>query len=385
MPIVKKEKTVSFLMGLVILLSTLSFTPIIREGGLYSMISRTLFVLLALLLLMVFKPNVLWGNSWFRTILLLVLFNVVQTAIFSVGGFQVRWSDAFSLLYTFLFIYIGYCAPIRKELWNRLCFVFSISAIVLGIYVVFYFLGGMSFYYDMYAVEAKNQIGQVVAIGCFVAVTMTKLVAKKMRWIWIVFVVIGVLCLMFIRCRTAAATFLIVLALYYFRKSKVGLTWNAFVILILIIVSLPFLYDRIYAFFQDAFIGVKDINDMDSLSTNRIERNINGLIFFSNHPFLGELKDYSGVPMIHNYFINRLSAYGIFSLPYFFFYFAVLSRVIQSWRNDGTNGFGVGSLAIPFVVSMLEPGAPFGPGMLYVFAYMLFGSNLRSNATKSRG
>lgn len=375
-----KERVTTILIGLVVLFSILSFTPFVNEiSGLYGLLSNGLLVILAITTIMVISINRVINNGFLLVFFFVLLVNIIQTLVFYAAGMRIRWADFLSLIYIFLFISIGYCLPIQKEKWDGLIKLFSFLSVSLGVLSVFYYLGSISLLTDMYAIEAKNQIGQVVAMGCMALVIICFRFPIKKRWFWLMVMIVGIVSLFVIRCRTAMLAFLICFFIYLFKvaKNTTNKVWIFILPLVLMLVFLVF-QDKIFVFFEEAFVGNKNIDDINSLSTGRMERNIQGLSFVLQHPFYGELKGASDIPQIHNYIINRLTAYGIFSFPYLFLYFLVLVKVIKSWKGDNTNVIGGLLLTIPFISSLLEPGAPFGPGMVQVFPYLLLGMSMKS-------
>ena len=177
--------------------------------------------------------------------------------------------------------------------------------------------------------------------------------------------------------RTILLGFLVFAIIYYCKSHQLK---NVLLSVVILLFLLLLFYAPILSFFKDVFIANKDITDLDSVSSGRMERNIEGLSFWSLNPFFGEMKTPSLVPRIHNYLINILVAYGIFSFPFIVLFFYLLVVAAKKWKKENTlhiESVGYWVMFIPFFCSLLEPSAPYGPGLVQSIPFFLFGNSMR--------
>ena len=155
------------------------------------------------------------------------------------------------------------------------------------------------------------------------------------------------------------------------RKQKV---WCGLFLAIIFLCSFNFLLSML--------IGKHDVSDLNSLSTGRIERNMLGLAYISEHVWDGELIHESNIPWIHNYVILRLVRYGIWSFLFLFFYFylfvCAVKNIMKAGKKVSIVNVGFFLLIVPYFVSLLEPSAPFGPGSNVFMLYIILGITMRA-------
>lgn len=66
-------------------------------------------------------------------------------------------------------------------------------------------------------------------------------------------------------------------------------------------------------------------------------------------------------------------------IPFCYTLFYIIIFILKNIRRASVVNFeqiGVYLLIIPFIISLLEPSFPFGPGSVQVFTYILFGYSL---------
>lgn len=366
----------SFLILLFVTLVIAAFFPIIyNDVGLYRYVKYMIFGVLALLVLKTRVYNAL-GNKNIIISLVLVFFLSLQLMIFFSVGFHVRWNDVTGLMIVVMLMSVGYCCQVDERQVELFVLVFAVFAIVAGVWSMLYYVGRLSMNTYLYAVEAKNQIGQFVASAA-AGVFFLLFSNKRLRAFKIGLLVLLVILLFVLRCRTALLAFLVFAVYYYFKSHHVR---NLFFVLLVAVLLLLVFSGPVLSFLEDVFVGNKDINDLNSVSSNRMERNIEGLRFWNLNPVFGEMKTPSEVLRIHNYLINILSAYGLFAFLFYVLFFYLLVVVVKKWKR--INALNVSSIGywvmfIPFFCSLLEPSAPYGPGLVQAVPIFLFGISMR--------
>lgn len=376
---VLKERLIdreTFFILLFVSLATAAFFPVVYNNAVwYGTVKYLIFVVLIYLATATRVVNALKSKIIIVS-LVIVCFIFIQLLIFYSQNFNVRWSDLTCLLIVVLFMSVGYCSQIDERQTEIVVIVFAIFAAVAGLWSMFYYVGSLTLNDYLYAVDAKNQIGQFVA-SATTGIMILLFANKRFRFIKIGLLTLLVILLLVLRCRTALLAFLFFAVMYYYKTLKARDA--VFLVLTLSILMILF-YAPVLSFLEDVFVGNKDIDDLNSVSSNRLERNIDGFDFWFSNSIFGELQTPSGIARIHNYLINILVAYGLFSFPFIVLYFHLLVVAAKRWKK--VNVLHIGSVGywvmfIPFFCSLLEPSAPYGPGLVQAVPFFLFGNSMR--------
>lgn len=365
----------AFLVLSFVSLVIIAFFPPVYNSRWYGIVKYVIFGLLAILSL---KNHIVQSlnNKVVIFSLVIVFFLALQLMIFYSQGFKVRWGDVIGLVIITFLMGVGYCCKLDEKQLEVVVLVFAAFSAVAGLWSMFYYVGNLTLTAYLYAVDAKNQIGQLVAsasAGVWVLLFST----KRYKVIKIGLLVVLVILLFLLRCRTALLAFL-VFGVYYYLKSH-EVKHKFFIVMFALLLFLIF-SGPILDFFENVFVGNKDINDLNAVSSNRMERNIEGLKFWSLNPMFGEMKTPSDVLRIHNYLINILSAYGIFAFPFFVLFFYLLIVIVKKWKRSNAlcvSNLGYWIMFTPFFCSLLEPSAPYGPGLVQAVSFFLLGNSMR--------
>lgn len=372
------------LLLVLITISSFSYIPnIYLNDSLYSMLHLVLLASMVGLTILTNNFFKLLNNKFLnRIVLYLVLFSFFILPLYALG-YRVTFQDIIQIAIVCFSVWIGYELYLKERGITILLFIYACCASILGVSSLFTYLGSMSMAGNMYAIIGKNQIGAIVSIAAFVMFYTSQTSSiKKYRFIALLLFIFLIIILTVVRCRTALLAFLLV-AIFSFVKinptRKLAL-YSVFGFLLFLIFS-----QQLFEIFQEAFLGDRGFSDMDDLSSNRLERNVQGLSYFANNPFIGEMKEYSGIAIIHNYLLNRFVLYGIWAFPLAMCYFIFLLKIFKKTfipRSFSFYDVGFFALIIPFICSLLEPDAPFGPGTVQSFTYILFGYSLKNTYNK---
>lgn len=366
----------TFFVLLFVSLAMVAFFPVVyNNAAAYRIVKYVLFAILVYLAAATRIVNALKNKTMVVSIII-ISFISLQLFIFSSQNFNIRWNDVICLLIVVLLMGIGCCCHMDQKQTELVIIVFAILAVVAGLWSMFYYVGNLTINDYLYAVDAKNQIGQFVASAA-AGIMVLLFACKRFRIIKITLLVLLVILLFVLRCRTALLGFLVFTIIYYYKAHEVK---NVVFLVMVLLLFLLLYYAPILSFFEDVFIGNKDIEDLDSISSGRMERNIEGLSFWSLNPVFGEMKTPSEVSRIHNYLINILVAYGIFSFPFIVLFFYLLVVAAKKWNKANSlhiESVGYWIMFIPFFCSLLEPSAPYGPGLVQAVPFFLFGNSMR--------
>ena len=321
-------------------------------------------------------------NRFIRTVFISIVVIGVMMFFFHSIRYRVAWSDLVVLIISFLAMCIGYRCRLREDLIEPIILFYGAITVALGLATMLYFVGSLTMTEYMYMVDTKNMVGQIVATGA-IGLTVITFANKKDRAVKVVLLVLSVTLVFLLRCRTALVAYLL-FVLYFVWKSFSAKEAVIFTLLALALMGV--FHTQIILFFEDALVGTKDINDLDSLSAGRMERNIMGMEFFFSYPIFGEMKTVSNLPNTHNYLIKRLAAYGVFSIVFIWIYFLYLIKLIREWFKINVRSItnvGTLMLIIPFFASLLEPLSPFGPGLVQLAPFFFYGLSLYNARRKA--
>lgn len=234
---------------------------------------------------------------------------------------------------------------------------------------------------DNYLTDNKNSLGSMLSTGifCLLFLQANSRGSFFKRLLLVMLMLFFFTLLLTIRARTAAVAFALLFLYFYYQRYRRKGTFLLFFLGMIILVSVALIvFPLARDFIRDSFVQNYEGGDITS---GRMERNIAGLKFLSEHLFAGELEAEGNYAWIHNYPLNKWCGFGLFfSIPIMLYYFVTLfTTLVRSSRMGTSNIFNAGyfALLIPFVISMAEPTYPFGPGTATVFNFILFGVALR--------
>lgn len=377
----KRDKFIYILLFILVIISAVSYSPnVFADAGVYGLLHSVLLICMGGLALLTNNFTKLLQNSFENKLLIPLIILVLFFILFLGLGCRITTEDILQIFIVYICVWIGHELHVSQNNMVILLFAYALVALYLAISSIGTYVGDFSMDSNMYEIDAKNQIGAIVSTAAYVMCFMSqKTQNRKLQLLSLI--LMGTLCvlLFIIRCRTALLAFLIAAIFTIFRvgtKKKVVIYFT-----IGFIVCLLF-YQQIIDVLYSAFVGDRGVSNMDDLSSNRLERNIQGIDYLSNHLFVGELRNHSGIEIIHNYLLNRFVFYGIWAFPLFLCYIIFALKILKQTcipRQFSFYDIGYFVLIIPFICSFLEPDAPFGPGTVQAFLYILFGFSLKNS------
>ena len=371
----KREIVLVFIWLVMVVAAT--FPPILNNEFNYRIVKYAVFFMMLLISFSCtfFKA---FRHNFIRRMLIIVLFTGVTFLSLRAFHFTPSWSDPSNLLIIVWVMCLGYRSALDNESIERFLLLYGILSILLGGYSLVFYTGTVSLSTYEYAVNTKNQVGQILATGA-IGLLIVSASSRKYYYLKLGLIALSIVLLFILRCRTALLAYLVIFVFFVHRQFKVNYKiWLVYGVMILVLLF----SSKINSFFGRVFVGLHDIDDINSISANRMDRNIAGIAFILENPVWGELKVPSDIENIHNYIIKRFVLYGLFSIPILAFYFVFLVRIVKEWFKSYfsvlTNA-GLYMLFIPFFSSMLEPSAPFGPGLVQVIPFFFYGIFLRQS------
>lgn len=379
-----KNKITFILLTILIIASVISYIPeVFSNGGLYSKLHLLNLISTISLFSISAHFNALINNRFMNALLFPLILFTIFIALFYGIGLRSSTNDILQIIIVYVSIWIGYQLNLRNKDSLFLLLIYAVVAIYLGYTAITTYLTSFSMDENMYAIDAKNQIGAIVSLACFAIFYVAQCSSNKRLTIisYTLFAALFIL-LLYIRCRTAllALIITIILTLYKINEShKLAVYFLCGVILMIVFAN------QITTIFYDTFIGDRGVANMDDLSSNRLERNEQAITYLSNHLLIGEMRYHSGIAQIHNYILNRSVRYGIWAFPLMIIYFTIGIKTLKQtflYKRFTIHDIGYFAMLIPFICSLLEPDAPFGPGSVYSLVYILFGYSLNKSLNK---
>ena len=215
---------------------------------------------------------------FFTFVLLLLL---VMLMVFYSMHFRVVWSDYVNLAIIFLSMCVGMCCKMDDKQLETLLMVYGVISVLCGIYTMYYYVGAVRLTDYMYAVDTKNMVGQLVATG---GVGLTVITFSSNRWkvLKFVFMVLSVVLVFVLRCRTALVAMLLFIAYFLWKRFD-----YRYLIAYLVVGGVVFaiFHEKIIDFLDAALVGSTDVNDIDSLSAGRWHRNVDGWLSLTRIQF----------------------------------------------------------------------------------------------------
>lgn len=370
------------LLYLAVAISAICYIPFIYlSPTLYSALRLALYAIMLLLIAINVSLVKITNNRMLSSLSILVATILILFLSFYAIGLNFTGSDISQTIVPFCCVIIGYCGNFSKGSINQVTIFYVLLSVIIAslsasTYSSIRSVGDYSF-----LLEGKNQIGAIVAIASSLALYI--LPQQNSKYVKIALassIVIGVITSYIIGCRSAFLAFLLSAIILQVKRNYN----NILKYVVLSGILLFFIYilwgDQITSLLNDFFVGDKDVNDMDDVSSGRMDRNRLAIDYILNNFFIGELLYPSNIPLIHNYLLLKWVRYGICALPFLIYYLTFISHAFIQLKNSrflSIEYIGFFIIIIPYIVSMLEPGAPFGPGSIYFFTYILYGFSLR--------
>lgn len=371
------ENIKRYLLYFVIILVAISYyPPLYSVEAIYSAIRLGLYAVVILLVILTFSFKSLLKNSLLKvggTVILLIL---LEFLVFYAFDLRFEFSDVWQLIIVLLCISIGFnLKNVGVGRVNQLLQLYAAIGVSVGL-ISFNFYKDAISELNVYAIEGKNQLGLIIssasAVALYLGISLPKL---SKQWVFRFFFLSGMTILLLMGARSAFAALLVFASIFLYkaltRKQRI---WCGIILIVILVCSFDFLFTML--------IGNHDATDLNSISTGRLERNILGIAYISEHFWEGELYHASNIPWIHNYVILRLVKYGVWSFLFLFFYFYLFARIasnvlkVRRWVRLENVGFFL--LIVPYFISLLEPSAPFGPGSNVFMLYIILGITMRA-------
>lgn len=377
-----KQKIAKYLIYTTLALVAVSYLPWVYLTIGYYILRYAIMACMATTLVLTFSIEKYFSERFMRLFAVTIILVAAEFLFFYLSGRHFRLADLSQLIIAFLCIGIGITLDNDIKSWANVCYYYTLGLIVMGVLNCFYWAGGLYIPEHYMLNEGKNQVGGLIAIAgtaCF----FFGIKIKEQRTHFLVLFFLTLLVLLLIRARSDCFAMLLCTLFVGIKDCNWKWQWNLKTVVTILgicligyIIYTGFICDELHTF----MVGGKSSDDLDVLTSNRMERNHQGLEFLMKDPFNGEQEEESGILLIHNYILLRLVRYGIWSLPLvgFYLYFGV-KTICGLFKNRKTRVQDVGYIAcaLPLLVSFVEPNFPYGPGSIQMLAFLLLGATFR--------
>ena len=371
-----KQKVAKILTIIVLCISALMFLPWVYMTIAYYIARYVVMALMATVFVLTFSLNRSLSVRFVRLLILTILCMSICLLFLPMD-----LTDIFQLLVVLMIVMVGMGLEWGEHEWTDVCYYYTILMIVVTICNSLYYAGGL--YVPEYYMfdEGKNQVGAMVAIGATACFYFGMKKREERTSLWVVSF-LALLCLVLIRARSDCFALIACCLLIVAKEADFHWKWNVKtiltilgVVLIGVIIYTGFINDELHTF----MFGGKNGNDINEITTNRWERNQQGLDIFIHHHTMNDLKNPMKIPFIHNYPLLRLARYGLFAWPLLAFYlYFCISTLIEIFKTRKSQIRQVGWMVccIPLIISVAEPNFPYGPGLVQLPAFLLLGFSL---------
>ncbi len=383
-----KSYLITFFVFLSFLFVLFGYLPVvINNSGLYDFFRTVNYVLFSFLLILLAKFGQIFHSRVLFTYFMVLFIFLLETLIFISFDLITGAEDLLEISIPFAAILIGYNINFSVPWYHKLLRIYCISALVLGLYSVVYYIGSFTIL-DRYLVEHKNSLGAILSNSAAILLCMVfvKDIGKFRKIRLISYCVLFFVCILVLRARSAFVALFVFIVIITWVTLKMRYKYVIAWILCVGVIIMFLLPELTFpTFLQNFFFGGKDITDLNMISSGRIERNIVALEQIADYPLFGQLSSQASLEMVHNYFLLKVSQYGIVgSFPliflYMFLFWTVIVRILNI-REVKTENFGYLVMIVPFTISLLEPSFPYGPGSVQVLIYFMFGYSLQHSET----
>lgn len=377
-----KKKIAQYLLFATLAMVAASYLPWIYLTKVYYILRYFIMACMGASVLLTFSIDKYCSERFMRLFLLTIVLVGIEFVCFHLFGHRYRPADLSQLIIAFLCIGIGMGLEQDIRTWANITYYYTLGLVIMTLINCFYWAGDLVIPEHYMLDEGKNQIGGMLATGA-AATFFFGVKIKEQRTAFMIVFALAFLALLLIRARS---DFFAVLAAVIFLSIKDfdwKWHWNLKTILTVLgilvigyILYVGFIGDELTRF----MVGGKSSSELDVITSNRWERNQQGLEVLINDP-LGESEEASKILLIHNYILLRLVRYGIWSIPLvgFYIYFGIRT-IVALFRKRKTDIRDAGFVAciVPLLVSFVEPNFPYGPGSVQMLAFLLLGATFHA-------
>lgn len=378
-----------FLLYVIVFLMAVSYHPVVvsasRSAGLESgtLLSRYILVLfVALFAVSITRMPRIRAKFLLKSSVWIFVILLVSLVVFAIYNNQGMLSDLRSIAIILASILTGWTACLSHRQLSICLFIFGFTALFSGLSQIFSNIGGFVIE-DQYLVDSKNSLGALLATAEVAFLFLwNNSKNKSLRLISLFCAILGLVVIITIRARASLLAVLIVATVYIYNisnnKRTTVLTFITITVVFTALLLIPsdirqYLYNSIFSGSQG-----------EDVSSGRLGVYEAALHYLSQNILLGNVENNHHLPWIHNYLLLNVYEYGLlFSWPILCLYFYILLHSIKYLIRTkvGFPYIGYTIILVPYIISMLEPTFPFGPGTVTVINFILLGISERARCS----
>lgn len=322
-----------------------------------------------------------WGSSFIkatvfkRYILWLLWTFIVAVFIYAIWHNDSMLIELRSIIIPLIAFCIGWEIKLTKRSFLLIVLVFCLGNIFSGVSQVMTNIGGFKIA-DQYLVDSKNELGAILASGCLSLFFFSSETRNNfMKYLMLALAIGTLLIIVTIRARAALLAVIILFLLYVTMRQKDAAKMVLSILgVAILLVFVYFLHPSWFDFFNSSLhAGAQE----DDFTSGRINTYLDAISFWARHPFLGNVALTGTVGWVHNYPLLQLYRFGLlFSWPILILYFYLFIKLFKSAIKSKNTMFACEGYIValtPFIISLLEPTFPFGPGTATVYNFIIFG------------
>lgn len=250
----------------------------------------------------------------------------------------------------------------------------------LGIYFVLKYGSGFVIS-AQYILAQKNQIGSIIGIS--IVIILYNLLVKRQHVFYnSLLLIVNLLPLLILRTRTIVIGVIVIFFYLLLKNIAFQIKNKRIFKLIIIIFGIIILLtsNQVVSYFYDVFFLNVDTNDINSISSNRLESYIKSVPFILENFLFGELIVNANNFDPHNFVLYTLQKKGLilsFSIILIYFYFLIF--MLKNLVHSKLNKISIPTLLLllAFISSLFEYQAPFGPGTTQLITWFFIGNSMR--------
>lgn len=354
------------------------------ESG--TLLSRYILILFVVLFAVsIIKMPRIKAKFLLKSSIWLIILFIVSMIVSAIFNNQDMLSELRSIAIIIASIVIGWTVGLSQRQLSVCLYIFGITALFSGLSQVFSNIGGFVIE-DQYLVDSKNSLGAMLATAELAFLFLWRYMKNKLfRWVSLFCAIITLVVIVTIRARASLLAVMIVAAIFIYNvlKNK-HTTVFTFIIIASVLSALILIPSDINQFFYNSIFSGTQGDDITSGRIGVYEAAVN---YLSENIMFGNIENNYHLPWIHNYLLLNVYEYGVlFSWPILCFYFYILLHSIKYLIRTKVAFpyIGYSIVLVPFVISMLEPTFPFGPGTVTVTNFILLGIAERTRCSQLR-
>ncbi|MGF0068989.1 O-antigen ligase family protein [Candidatus Spyradosoma sp. SGI.093] len=324
------------------------------------------------------------GKLWFFAIIFSAGMLVLRMMKNGLDSDTLLIGDLYQFSLAFAFLTAGFTFSVPQKIFCKAIVFYGLAVSLGGFFLMKYQGGGLTEVSGEYALSAKNSICVIWAIAGALLFWnyLYGYSGKIIKWLGIGAFTLVCICILYGRGRTAFLALISFSVLALYKKFGKG-RWYIGLLVLLILAIFSWLFFHFFGtpeLLKESFLKNKNEDDLNSISSGRLELILMGLEGFLAHPFWG-CGDFNGTMPIHCYPVRILAGRGLIGgFGYMIFYFYLCKTCMKKLADRSLGKFddiGVYIMIVPLFGSLGEICQPYGPGSVSGIAFMLFGIYLR--------